>query len=500
MQCQIRKHDDRQFEVKIAYPLRRDVGRGRHALDLFLFLPYPLGVDPGTYPAEQFYNDLRTYTRFKTPDIALRALLDAGEAASPLTRVSEMLRAGREQGRWDERRLVYELKVLANVIRAQVRDSTRAVRRNIRRGEWGRVRARVGKLCAGLNAVLERLAALTAEMESAGVPAEVKRTARLAKEYVLVQSEGMLLRLLERSGQAEAAIPDAAEAAKTLRETVRGLPPREGPNVADAGDSRGNEYFLHRESLLKKFCAEVLFLSVEQRSGAKPAQHILFGIAAALAMGIAIGAAALVGKRFPQGSVPFATAVIVAYVLKDRIKELIREYGSRLLPRWVSDRKGRLVDPQMGDHIGETSESMRWRTLKDVPAEVMEARHAARPQEDRVYTPPEDVIHYSKEVELDHGAIYRRHQRAAAIDDIIRLQVGRWLTHMDDPRKRLLRLGDSGKVEALQAPRVYHVNMVARFGALDSGKPQLRRVRLVLSKNGIERVEHEGLSRKEAAR
>jgi hypothetical protein len=488
MQCRIRKHDALQFEVKIAYPLRREARRGRHDLDLFLFLPYQLGVDPATYPAASFYEELRTYTRFKTPDIPLRSLLDPGEKASPLTRVAEMLRAGREAGRWDAARLVYEIKVLANVARARARDRVRAVRRAMRREDWEKARGDLERLAADLGELLARLDKLPGELSAANAPPEAARAARLVQEYVGVQTEGMLLRLLRRMGREE-----TSEAHRAMRERVLSFlreRPRAEPEVDVSRDARANEYFLYREGLLKKFCAEVLFLSVERRSGVRPAQHVVFGLAAGLAMAVAVTAAALVGRAFPRSSMAFATAAVVAYVLKDRIKELVRDYGARLLPRWLGDRKGRLTDPQRGDRIGKTSESVRWRAPKEVPEEVSQARRRDGAAERDVFSPPELVIQYSKRIELDHGAIYRRHQRAAAIDDIIRLQVGRWLAHMDNPRKRLLRLDESGEIEALRAPRVYHVNLVARMTAPDGGPAQLSRARLVLSKNGIERIEH----------
>ena len=124
MECQIRKHDDRQFEVKVAYPLERGAAEDRYELDLFVFLPYQLGVNASTYSPAQFYEDLRSYTRFKTPALSLDEVNDARNELSPLTRVEQHVESGRRTGRWDERRLHYELRVLANVVVARVRERT----------------------------------------------------------------------------------------------------------------------------------------------------------------------------------------------------------------------------------------------------------------------------------------------------------------------------------------------------------------------------------------
>ena len=74
MERSIGKHDGQQLEIKVTYPLNRSRAQERYRLDLFLFLPYRIGVTPSTYSREQFDADLLSYTRFKTPVISLPSL------------------------------------------------------------------------------------------------------------------------------------------------------------------------------------------------------------------------------------------------------------------------------------------------------------------------------------------------------------------------------------------------------------------------------------------
>src|SRR3990172_432697 len=122
MECYIRKHDNRQFEVKVTYPLERSHPREKYHLKMFLFLPYQIGVDRATYPPKQFYDDLRSYTRFKTPNIALRDMLKPELDVSPFTRIVRFIEEGKRAGTWNESRLNYELKTLAVVVNVQLRD------------------------------------------------------------------------------------------------------------------------------------------------------------------------------------------------------------------------------------------------------------------------------------------------------------------------------------------------------------------------------------------
>ncbi len=132
MECLIRKHDDHQFEVKVAYPLQRQAAADRYALDMFIFLPYQLGVNSDTCPLDAFFEDLTSYTRFKTPELSFEEVNDAQNALSPLTRVQRRLESAGRSGQWDQMHLRYELRVLANVVRVQLRESAAAIRQRVR--------------------------------------------------------------------------------------------------------------------------------------------------------------------------------------------------------------------------------------------------------------------------------------------------------------------------------------------------------------------------------
>ena len=83
MECLIRKHDDHQFEVKVAYPLQRQAAADRYALDMFIFLPYQLGVNSDTCPLDAFFEDLTSYTRFKTPELSFEEAHRRAERVEP---------------------------------------------------------------------------------------------------------------------------------------------------------------------------------------------------------------------------------------------------------------------------------------------------------------------------------------------------------------------------------------------------------------------------------
>ena len=498
MECRIRKHDNRQFELKLSYNLQRRRKRDRFRFEMFAFLPYQLGIDSQSYSRSRFYSDLHSYTRFKTPPLSLEEILNRDLSTSPLNRIERFVGEGRAEGTWNEQRLVYELKTLSVLVRVAVRDAAQyahsLLEGDFSAGARDDMYVALKAMLNNLADVRERMGGLGESLLGPAVPREALKTFRLVDEFVSLQTESLLLRLLQWLEKEHSAAPGIGDVCERLRRVIKSETEHRmtrGYVEAVAEDGAiSNEYCLYREGLLKKFCAGVLFLSVERRSGRSRVRQTIFALAAALAMSVGVFGLWLTDRYYHGNTLAIGLVAVVLYVIRDRIKELIREVGSRLLPRWVSDRKGKLVDPQTGKRVGTTRELLSWLEHDEVPADVMKARSYGDSLERTIFEPTEKVLHFDKEVFIESYRIFASHERSEAIDDIIRVNVGNWLSHMDNPRKRLLKLSaESGDVLDIEGRRVYHVNLVTRLRSYTTGDTQVRRARLILSRRGIERIE-----------
>ena len=75
------------------------------------------------------------------------------------------------------------------------------------------------------------------------------------------------------------------------------------------------------------------------------------------------------------------------------------------------------------------------------------------------------------------------------VNDIIRFNVREWLRKMDNPVRQMFYPAEDGSLGVLKAKRLYHVNMLIRYGG--NGRPdECMRFRLVLARNGIKDVEY----------
>jgi len=158
------------------------------------------------------------------------------------------------------------------------------------------------------------------------------------------------------------------------------------------------------------------------------------------------------------------------------------------LPKLVADQINDLIDPANNVKVGVTRARVRFCAPGDVPEMVRQLRRLqANPFTAMI--PPENVIHFHKDVYINSAQFMRSHQRLEALADIMRFKLDAWLDNMDDPVSTLHRLNGDG-IENVPAQRVYHINLIV--GLSEQGhdsSPTYFRYRLILTREGIVRIE-----------
>ena len=118
---QIRIRDRYQFEIKLNYPLRQDQPVTVHELECYVFIPQSLGIHRGNYSKTDFYNDLQTHIRFKTPAVTLTAI--AGPDDSPLATLETSVRQmSRDASPAAVAAFEYRIKLFCCILKSALRD------------------------------------------------------------------------------------------------------------------------------------------------------------------------------------------------------------------------------------------------------------------------------------------------------------------------------------------------------------------------------------------
>ena len=262
------------------------------------------------------------------------------------------------------------------------------------------------------------------------------------------------------------------------------------PSVIQAG--KRNETIVYRRSVLKKFISSVLHLHI-QVSEWEGFLQFSFGVAAGIAMLFATAAAIYAQSRYTVRSLPFVAIVVVSYIFKDRIKDWLKLYFSRGIARWLADRKVDILDPVHGTRIGSFKEGFSFIAGDSVPPDISHRRNIDNITSMDEEGKPERVFKYEKEVSLYPDRIARHHERLHDLNDIMRFSIREFTLRADDPETDYLCLNPATRdLKALRCARVYHVNMVIKYAVRDAAgreKATYGRVRIVLDKNGIVRLE-----------
>ncbi|MBI3186198.1 MAG: hypothetical protein HYZ28_29015 [Myxococcales bacterium] len=486
-------HDRKQFEIKLECQPSGREAHSRYLVEMFAFLPASLNVDQDTYPRESFYADIHNYVRLKTPVLAFREVLTAEH--SPLSKLERRVEAGQLQ---PESELVYQAKMLSCVVRGALRRFVREVKDECGRlVQGGAPETELEKLAResvqAVKVILERFRALTRRLSQIKLQEKTRASLRLVDEYLSLSVEQFFRKAVADMDRIPRTGPYLAPRKELMAQVIDDEHYRKENQLRSVISPTGdNEEYMHRIGFLKKFCMNILFLSVRREAGRTGWEEGAFAMAAGLAMAFATAVAFAAQERFHQASLNFFLILVVGYMLKDRIKEGLRRIFAAFASRHLFDRATRILDPVTKDEIGVCKEKVDYGRAARVPKEIQRLR-----QTDDFITVSqgelaETAIRYQKQVVLDSELLPKMGGGiASGVTDIIRLNVDRLLRDMDDPEYALEYVDlEDFSVGRVRAAKSYQVDLAFRF-SVEDGKTKgvsLQLVRLVLDRNGIKRM------------
>ena len=500
-------HDSNQLELKLAYVVDPGVKRQHYLVESFMFVPRTLGVSGQSYSPQRFYEDTSTFVRLKTPSVALEALAAHGRATRWYDPVSEALDRLLGGAAIDSARLVRGLKILGAIYRASIRDEGRLLLErfdNLGEAEGGAIAMQeqdlaltLERFVAHLEPAVERLRDLGRRCEHTIVPSEVREIWAVVDEYVAIYAEEIATALVAASDTRLARDAESTVLA-TARERLADIAVAEYryrrgrgyPSYAVPGAP--NESIPRRRRILKRIISSVLFLEQRHEEGGTKQKDLIAGVAAAVAMLFAVIVARWAQLEWGVLSSGFIVIMVLSYIVKDRLKEWAKRYLGRRLARWLPDHVTRVRDPQTGQVIGSSRESVSVVDPSRISADIRALRHSDHPSAIAEHGRSEVVIRFVKEVTLDSAGLGNAMTGVEGLSDIIRFNFAHFRQRMDDAIEtyRIVH-PDTRRIVEVRCRRVYHINLVLRItrGHGDHCEAVAERVRVVLDQRGILRVE-----------
>lgn len=509
---QIDLHDRQHFEIAFNYDVSPAAtgsdGRAHFKVDAFYFLPTNLGVSALSYGKDDFFKDVLSYLRFKTPNLSSQTLADPLSSLSPLNILSFNLKQLVEQPEIDgrlEQSTIDEAKLLGTILIANWRD-LRKQARELGQAMMRRSRAShsaselledIATRLEGEHAVLMKFRALRRSYADnrASLSAKMLDALRLVDEYLTYRFDENLAKIHEAFlGVEHALVSRFDERLRWLGSFEAGYRQEEGfiQLSSDAPDSL--ELYTYRTGALKKYLAQVLYLNIRTVREV----HRFRGVVAALGAALAAFWSTLGDRNVNVhlhgvSTTALILTIVLVYVLKDRIKEFFKEYLANQVQRLLPDQRLTIIDPMNQRPIGTCRQTVRYEAKRKLPVDIRRIRelsHSIDLDEER----EEEVLSYRHSVRLEAKTIHATHLRRMHVKHILRYSVATLLKRLSDPHVKVSRFNERlGRFEVMLAPKVYHVNVVFRLTKLGpdgrTEEPIYHRLRVVLNKDGIERVE-----------
>lgn len=491
------RHDRNQLELKLNYGLQQQFKDQRFRAELYVFVPTVLAINSETYPAARFYSDTASFIRMSAPTVPLSELSRKSAVKPWASDVKEAIDNFAAGSRGDEACAEQGLKLLGCVFKSAVRDAHTAAHSDLnealRLGDWDLAATHLEAYLDDLRTALRRIHKVGERSDQKGVPGAIRESWRAIDEYASLLAEESLTELvLLCDGRA------VSSRLETVLESLRDMAVAQYEHRREQGfssyakeDSR-NEYLPHRWRVLKRYISSALYLNVKKNQTGTWARDAIGMFAAGLAMLFAASATVMIADQWAATlSSAFIASMVMAYIIKDRIKELGKRYMGRVLKRFIADHLLSIVGAD-GARLGTAEESFQIQSTGASDPEVLRIRYAELDSRAAVEGRPEKVLSYSKDIVISSTALQTQFAGADGLTDIIRLNFLPFTRRMDEVWEKY-RYVHPIKREVCESKcaRVYHLNVVLRLhsqGAL----VESHRVRVVVNKKGIVRIEEVG--------
>jgi hypothetical protein len=476
-------HDKYSVEFKVGYRARKKVKLNRFMMNTWIFVPGSLDINRKTYSREDFYRDLKYNIRLITPVFLLRDI--AKKESQPLSHLeSSFNHLASHPSRSAQADYEYQIKMFSAIFKSAIRDHLHYIflQQNLsdRYGLFD-------DFLKDMQDVLTGYRSLSHLIKIPTVPHNVYNYYEFGDEFMSGLVENHLFSVIEKHCQEE------SEFSHRFKEKILNVIQKEqqhklkhGYPVVSAESPDNNMGLVFRRGLLKKFVESDLFLNARKKKDGIFTEQIYLSLAAGISMVFATAVAFSFQQRFGSYTMPLFVALVVSYMLKDRIKELMRHYFAHNKSTKYFDNK--ITVSVKENQIGWSKEGFDFISEKKVPEAVMKIRNrSALLEADNRYA-SENIILYRKLVLIDREKLDENSKYfIAGINEILKFNVHSFLNKMDNPGIPLYVTPDGVDIVKLEGMKVYYLNFVVQLKYEDFER--LIRYRVTFNRDGIKSIE-----------
>lgn len=493
---QVKVHDKFSLEIKLGF-LAGDANINEFSVSTWLFIPNSLDINRWNYSKQNFYRDLKSNIRLITPVFTLQEIAD--RLNEPYTLLEQsMQRLSSRPGKETFGSYEYHIRMYVSIIKSALRDEIDYIVKNGKDSKPSHrddknqqpVKAEISGL---IENYINNIAQITTNYRELRRMADTPATRDNVLNYYLFGDEFLsnlveqhTFKLLDGLSKSHLLTPEASAVLMELINREIEYKKTQGYPYVKKNSRDHNREFVFRLSLLKKYAENELFLDVVRHREGVLIEQIYFSIAAGISMIFATAIAFSIQRQYGNLTMPFFVALVVSYMLKDRMKDLARYYLAHRWGRRFFDTK---TDISLNNRsIGWHKEGMDFISERKVPAEVLRLRQRSAILEAENRNNQEQIILYRKLVRLRRDDLNKvSPYPVAGMNDIIRFNVSNYIHKMDNPLVPLYIPTENNGTGIIKGEKMYYINLIMQFKHSE-GK-RLKRYRIVLNRKGIKEVE-----------
>jgi len=475
-------HDKYSIEFKVGFKSERKSKFDDFSMAMWIFVPGSLDINSTTYSKASFYQDLKSNVRLITPVYRLDDI--AGKDSEPFSILRKAIAdVSIDPSEKAIKEYEYNLKIFAAIVKSSLRDSTDLI---VSESDSDKLISFCGKYCSAINDILREFHSLRTSIISLDVTKKHLDSYRYADEFICHIVASHVFKVISYLHEQQLGLFD--DTINSLKSIIKEIDhyriQMEYPTVST--DDSKNAIFIHRQSSLKKFVERQLYLRVPKKKDGIIVEQVYYSLAAGLAMLFATVVAWAFQSTFGNLTWPLFIALIISYMMKDRIKELTRFYFVSKKASKYYDNKAKI---SMHDkEIGTLKEAMDFISIEKVPDDVMEKRHASPLVGADRRIGEDNVILYRKSIHLESDIVKDNEPYVfPGIHDIIRLQVNSFIHKMDNPSVDSVYIDEDDLIHKIPCAKNYYLNFVLKYTC--DGNTEFKRFRVTLNRNGITAID-----------
>ncbi|MDL2322441.1 hypothetical protein LJC52_00460 [Bacteroidales bacterium OttesenSCG-928-A17] len=476
-------HDKFSIEFKVGFLVRRRLKKNNFAINTWMFIPNSLDINSLTFTKNDFYRDVKSYIRLITPVYLLREIAEGDE--SPIEKLKKTFhKIASEPTRTAIREYEYQVKMFAAIFKSSSRNEVSHIFHNYIKEDTDYL---IASYVKNTQKILSEYRGLRRIINVPTISSEILDYFFFGDEFIsnlVDQRTCFLIDFLQRKDKEK--YGKSILLLSTLWRDEIAYRKEKGYITVENQSPTRNRSYIFRRSVLKKYVESDLFLRAKRKKDGVVVEQIYYSIAAGLSMIFATAIAFSFQMKYGNFTMPLFVALVVSYMLKDRIKELMRYYFAHKLGGKYFDNK---TDIAIKDTpIGWSKEGMDFISESKVPREVMNIRSRSSLVEAENRISDEKIILYRKQVCLDREEIEKNsNYPISGINDIMRLHLSRFMQKADNPEEPLYCQDENNEVSVIQGEKVYYLNIVMQLQFEE--QVNYKRFRVVFTQDGIVELE-----------